>query len=285
MVTRREICGGLAGLGILIGTFSGGATPPELPPFGPYRVVVGDFHVHAFPGDGGLPPWELVREAGRRGLNAVVISNHNQMAAANLGRRVYGGSMPLLIPAQEITTPRFHLIGVGLQAPIDAEASADAIVGAVHTQGGAVVVAHPVATSWRGDDAMLRSIDGAEIAHPLTEVVPDGRAELDRFYARALAANPRAARIGSSDFHMHGPLGGCRTYVFTESVDVRGIVRAIREGRTVAEDPDLGLYGERALVDHVYAIRGHRRPDARPLFAHLSVLMALAGMVGVVIFR
>ena len=285
MLTKREICGGLAGLGILIGSLSGGARPPEFPPFGQYRVIVADFHVHAFPGDGGLPPWEIVREAGRRGLNAVVISNHNQMAAANLGRRVYGGTMPLLIPAQEITTPNFHMIGIGLHAPIDAAGTPDEIVGAVHTQGGAVVVAHPVTRSWRGDDAILRSVDGAEIAHPLTDVEPGGRAELDRFYARALAANPRAARIGSSDFHMHAPLGNCRTYVFTETVDVRGIVRAIREGRTVAEDQDLGLYGQRAFVDHVYSIRGNRRPDARPLFAHLSVLLAFAGMAGVVLFR
>ena len=285
MLTRREISGGLAGIGMLIGSFSGGATPAELPPFGPYRVIAADFHVHAFPGDGGLPPWEIVREAGRRGLHAVVISNHNQMAAANLGRRVYGGSMPLLIPAEEITTSRFHLIGIGLRAPIAPEESPDAIVGAVHTQGGAVVVAHPVSKSWRGDEAMLRSVDGTEIAHPLTDIDVHGRAELDQLYARALAANPRAARIGSSDFHMHAPLGTCRTYVFTESMDVRGIVRAIREGRTVAEDQDLGLYGERAFVDHVYAIRGTRRPDARPLFAHLSVLLALAGMIGVVIFR
>ena len=52
--------------------------------------------------------------------------------------------------------------------------------------------------SWRGEDAILRSIDGTEIAHPLTDVEASGRGELDRFYARARAANPRAARIGSS---------------------------------------------------------------------------------------
>ncbi|HET9371478.1 MAG TPA: CehA/McbA family metallohydrolase [Vicinamibacterales bacterium] len=285
MLTPRQISGGLTALGILLGSLSGGASPPDLPPFGPYRVVVADFHVHAFPGDGGLPPWEIVREAGRRGLNVVVISNHNQMAAANLGRRVYGGTMPLLIPGQEITTPRFHLIGLGLRTSIDPTAPPEAIVGAVHTQGGAAIIAHPVATSWRGDDALLRSIDGTEIAHPLTAVDAAGRAELDLSYERALAANPRAARIGSSDFHLHGPLGNCRTYVFTESVDVRGIVRAIREGRTVAEDQNRGLYGDRALVDHVYAIRGDRQADARPLFAVLSVLLTVAGMIGTVILR
>src|SRR5687768_8730838 len=52
---------------------------------GGYHVVAADLHVHAFPGDGALPPWELAREAARRGLHAIVVSNHNQTFAAHFG--------------------------------------------------------------------------------------------------------------------------------------------------------------------------------------------------------
>ena len=49
-------------------------------------VLAGDFHVHAFVGDGGVAPWELGREAARRGLDVIAVTNHNQLLAARLTR-------------------------------------------------------------------------------------------------------------------------------------------------------------------------------------------------------
>ncbi len=44
-----------------------------------YQVLAADFHVHSFPGDGVLPPWDLAVEARRRGLDAIALTNHNAM--------------------------------------------------------------------------------------------------------------------------------------------------------------------------------------------------------------
>ena len=65
---------------------------PARPPIqvGGYQVLAGDFHVHAFVGDGGLAPWTLQRHAARVGLDVIAITNHNQTLA---GRIVIGPSI------------------------------------------------------------------------------------------------------------------------------------------------------------------------------------------------
>lgn len=225
---------------------------------GGYYVLAADFHVHAFPGDGALPSWELAREASRRGLHAIVISNHNQTFAAKLGEILPGWifpvGLPLVIPSQEVTTPNFHLVAAGITQTIDWRTSELEIVRDIHAQGGVVIAAHPVGRFWRGSDEMIAQLDGAEVAHPLTEVLPGGREELDAFFARARALKPSIAPIGSSDFHMVAPVGACRTYVFAEEVTVKGVLDAIRAGRTVARDQDGVLYGSaefRRLIEQL----------------------------------
>ena len=246
---------------------------------GGYRVIAADFHVHAFPGDGALPPWELAREASRRGLHAVVISNHNQTLAARLAR-----NLPLVIPAQEVTTPRFHLVAAGIRETIDWRLPEDEMVRAIHAQGGVVLAAHPVKGSWRGSDALLAAVDGIEVAHPLTDSLETGRAELDALFARARRVNPDAAPIGSSDFHMVAPLGACRTYVFAESVTTRGVLDAIRAGRTVAEDQHGARYGDAALVA-LLDETGVESRAARPGLALIFAMLVLMGFASIVLIK
>src|SRR4051794_38399616 len=73
-----------------------------------YKVLVADFHVHSFPGDGALPPWELAVEARRRHLDAIALTNHNsthswrltQWLVPNAGR----SAGVLLLPGEELTS-------------------------------------------------------------------------------------------------------------------------------------------------------------------------------------
>ena len=64
---------GARALGLLLigGGVIAGTVLDRVPVGGPARagdqfVLAADFHVHAFVGDGGVPPWELGREARRR---------------------------------------------------------------------------------------------------------------------------------------------------------------------------------------------------------------------------
>jgi hypothetical protein len=124
-------------LGVVIGTFADRI--PDRPSLrvGDYWVLSGDFHVHAFPGDGVLLPWTLRREAARAGLDVIAVTNHNQVFTGRLARWVSSRSEgPIMIAGQEITNPGYHMIGAGLDQRINATCSSlgvtVSLVGVVH---------------------------------------------------------------------------------------------------------------------------------------------------------
>ena len=200
-------------------------------------VLAVDPHVHSFFGDGTIAPWNLGREASRRGLDAIAITNHNQVFASRLGRwlsRRWGG--PLVMAGEEVTHPAYHILALGIERAVDWRAPPSALLDAIHAQGGVAIAAHPERAYWRSfDTASLGQLDGAELLHPLVYQQPQGRGDLREFFRRAQAARDRPlAAIGSSDFHGMATLGRCRTYVFAEERSERAILAAIREGRTTA---------------------------------------------------
>jgi predicted metal-dependent phosphoesterase TrpH len=239
-------------------------------------VLTADLHVHAFPGDGVLPAWELRKEANRRGLDVIVITNHNQSTAASLPVGPARDELPLVIPGQEITSPEFHLVAAGVRRVIDWRLPARDAITAVHAQGGIAIAAHPIPTSWRvHDPEALRILDGAEAMHPLGEADPAGGRELLAFYQRARERNPDLAPIGSSDFHGSAPLGRCRTYIVADDVSEAGVLSAIRRGRTVASGRRGELVGEPHLVE-----LARRAAEARTHGVALDALGRIAvGMV------
>lgn len=271
VVTRARIAGVFMLIaGLAAGTALDRATLPAPLVRDGFHVLAADLHVHAFPGDGALPPWELTREAARRGLHVIVVSNHNQTLAARWPKG--GADLPLVIPAQEVTTPAFHLIAAGIETTVDWRRGEN-VVDDVHAQGGVAIAAHPVVKSWRGRDDVLTGLDGAEVAHPMARQGSRERDELDGFFARALAVNPDLAAIGSSDFHMVAPLGAARTYVFAETVTTAGVLEAIRAGRAVAEAPDGRRFGPAHLVAMLPPPVGH----APSPWSRVAAAFALGG--------
>jgi hypothetical protein len=245
------------------------------------RVLAGDFHVHAYPIDGTLPRWEVQKEAARRGLDVVAITNHNQTLGGRLAARLDGADV-IVLPGQELTTPGFHMALAGIGRTVDWRLSASAAIEEAHRQGGVAIAAHPVPDSWRTTDAAaLEKLDGLEAAHPLLHVEPDGRAGLAAFHARVRAVNVTVAPIGSSDFHFFPDMGACRTYLIVDERSQRGVLDAIRTGRTVASDGRGALIGS---TEHVREVQAYlaRNPvpgsDAGHRFAATLVLVGLAVM-------
>jgi predicted metal-dependent phosphoesterase TrpH len=230
-----------------------------------YQVLAADFHVHSFPGDGVLPPWDAAVEARRRHLDAIALTNHNAMYSWRLAEwlsplvRPAGGA--LVIPGEELTSIGFHLAVVGITSPVPWRQTAASAAAAVHAQGGVAIAAHPGKESWPFlSDADLAALDGVEVAHPMIHLGPDQRRELLAFYARAKLVHPSIAAIGSTDFHQVAPVGLGRTYLLATGATQAAIVDAIRAGRTVACDGLGEAYGPADLVDMV---RDDCRLDAR----------------------
>ena len=227
--------------------------PPEPIRHGDDVVLAADFHVHGFPGDGSLPPWDLSREAARRGLDAIALTNHNNHVAWRLARALpwtAGGA--LVIQGEELTAVGYHMASVGADSTVDWRQPASASAGLIQQRGGVAIAAHPAGKGMKGfDAAAIAAIDGYEAAHPLMFVFDEGRRDLREFERRARAVKPGIAAIGSSDFHYFAPIGFCRTFVFARERSAPAVLDAIKRGRTVACDGAGEVYGPVELASVV----------------------------------
>jgi hypothetical protein len=256
-----------------------------------YQVLAADFHVHSFPGDGLLPPWDVAVEARRRRLDAVALTNHNAMyswrLAQWLGPIAQRADGALLIPGEELTSIGFHLAVVGITSPVPWRQPAAAAAAQVHAQGGVAIVAHPGRQTWRFmSDADLRALDGVEVSHPTIHLRPETRLDFVAFYDRARSIHPSIAAIGSTDFHQVAPIGLGRTYLLAKADTATAIVDAIRAGRTVACDGLGRATGPPELVEMVKD--DCRRdatspPDGQTALDRLGTWLVWLGVIALVV--
>ena len=241
-----------AALGLLLISFLTGSlseTPPPRPraPFaGGYRVLAADFHVHSFPLSwSALSPFDTVLEARRQGLDAIAMSGHGNVWVSLVGAwfsRLIGG--PTVLPAEEVHSPQYHLIAVGIRRAVSWRQPASAAIADIHSQGGLAIAAHPAREYWPGfDAAAIGMLDAAEVVHPIVFSSPQSRADLRRFFAQH-----EMAAIGSSDFHSTGSIGLARTWVFAADASEGAILDALRRRRTVVYDRDGAVFGDPALI-------------------------------------
>ena len=240
----------LFAIGLTVGSMTAGplvAAPPAVPG---YVVMSADLHVHSFPGDGALTPWSIAREASRRGLDVIALTNHNAMWSWRLAHALgWTGGGALLLPGVEVTAPHFHVATVAMRAPVDWRGTVADVVARVHAQGGLAIGAHPtVPRASAYDAAAFRALDGIESVSPEGEDLSPRRDPMPEMYRLAVEQHPGIAPIGSSDFHFFAPIGVSRTYVFARERTADSFEEALRAGRTVACDPDGLMKGQAALV-------------------------------------
>ena len=275
------VCGLAAGLAL--GTLTDTVPPRDPITIEGYQILSGDFHVHAFVGDGGIPPWMLQRHASHVGLDVIAITNHNQTLAGRLGRAAAQPSTgPLVLVGEEITGRDYHLIGVGLERPVNWDQPARGAIADVHAQGGVAIAAHPMHGFDGYDPVALADLDGVEVAHRDT-LSSAMSLQFDEFYRRALTQNPEVAAIGSSDFHTSGPMGLCRTYLLVREPNEAGVIQAIRDGRTVGRCESGRLRGRPELVRLLEPYRDALAPPDESLAQTLALLLVWLSLVALAI--
>ncbi|MDB4946568.1 MAG: hypothetical protein JWP97_6102 [Labilithrix sp.] len=214
-----------------------------------YRVLEGDFHAHTAWSDGSLSPLGVVRQANRRGLDVIAITEHNTVWPSRFAQAYAPADQPLVLTGQEVTTARFHVIAIGIEHTVSPDQPLDDVIDAIHAQHGVAIIAHPVPLYWPHILASRERFDAAEVVHPIAFSETSGAwsyAEMVRFSREA--KGPLGA-IGSSDYHWMSVLGLCRTLVFvTEPVTQASVVEAIRAHRTVTVGPDGTAYGDAASI-------------------------------------
>jgi hypothetical protein len=239
MISPRAVAAATLGVALALGALADRVPAVPIARDDRGRLLLhADLHVHVGFGDGAIPPWNIGREARRRGLHALAVTNHNQVFAARLTRwlsRLWGAA-PLVLVGQEVTNPAHHIVAVGINRAVDWDTTAASVIDGVHAAGGLAIAAHPERAFWVSFDApAMAALDGAERRHSVIFRHPDRLNDLDSFFDRASAHRQRPlAAIGSSDFHTLGTLGRCRTLVRAREVSEVGILQAIADGQTEA---------------------------------------------------
>ncbi len=219
-----------------------------------FRVLEADLHAHTTFSDGVLSPFDVVVAARRAGLDAVAITEHNQVFPAQLARafgRFIGG--PTVIVGEEVTSSRFHMLAYGIEHRVPPSRDAAAVIDAVHAQGGLAFAAHPALVFQPSLLPVRGLLDGSEVIHPLM-YASDSRApgfrwdEMRDYYLDGRKLGQRLTAIASSDSHAFALLGLCRTFVFARGDGEAAILEALHDGRTVVFDRDGHAYGDASLI-------------------------------------
>jgi predicted metal-dependent phosphoesterase TrpH len=252
---------------------------------GDYVVLSGDFHLHSGLTSGGsMTPWGLVGEALRQDLDVIAITGHNETWGGRVARafsRV--AASPIVLVGEEVTSAAQDLIAVGIKSTISPDLPLIDQIAEIHRQGGVAIAAHPIKRFHRAyiDTGAVKAIDGTEICHVVMYERQGSGDELIEF-----AKHTDAAPIGSSDFHVSGRVGTCRTFVFAREPTERGVLDAIRDRRTVVYAMNDQAFGDPELVRMADglglrdAAAGYARGRGSVL-DWISRLGAIGGLIGI----
>ncbi|WP_297980558.1 PHP-associated domain-containing protein [uncultured Methanobrevibacter sp.] len=191
-----------------------------------------DPHIHSvYSGDSRSEVIDILIQAEKKGLDAIAISDHNEIIGSRLARSIPGSL--IVVPSIEISTEKGHMLGLGVDEVIPKGLSAVETVDRIHDAGGLAIVPHPFSYYRHGlfckVDKNL-AVDGVETKNARYIFGYSNK------QAETLAYNNRLATLGASDSHFLESIGDAYTEVNTKGYDsVDGILKAIKHRRCKAK--------------------------------------------------
>lgn len=219
--------------------------PPPLADGG--RWYVGDFHSHTIESDGTPTIDELVAFAESRGLDFLLMSEHNTVSQLSWYAAKQEKTPVLLLPGMEFTTYAGHANTIGTTTWLDHRigvrgATIEGAIADTHAQRGLFSISHPllnvgdlcIGCGWQYA-VDPTTVDGVEVMGGIFSGVA--------FWEDLLERGSHAAALGGSDDHrggegdgpLYSPLASPTTLVWADELSVEGILRGIRDGRTVVK--------------------------------------------------
>jgi hypothetical protein len=235
-----------------------GAVPPR--PAEPIargrRWYRGELHLHSTHSDGSWTPADIAAAARPRGLDFMVLSDHNTTSSYAEFRALVE-PRTLVIPGTELTTYNGHCLAIGMEEWIDWRTglegrSINDVARAVRAAGGIFVVAHPDAMPddvctgcrWTHDDFDPALADAVEIWGGLWDGPEEENEGCVALWRRWLGDGHRPAVTAATDAHRGKDWEGAvpLTYVLADELSRGAILDAVRAGRTyVSSGPELYL--------------------------------------------
>ncbi|MFC6732453.1 MULTISPECIES: PHP domain-containing protein [unclassified Haladaptatus] len=191
-----------------------------------------ELHTHsALSFDGRDPVDLLLEQAAAVGLDALAITDHDELDASLEAARKAPDYGLVGIPGMEVTSAAGHVLAFGIQEKIPAYRPFDETLDRIREQGGLAVVPHPFQKSRSGvaPHITMDQLASADAIEVYNSRLLTGRAnrKAERF-ARARGLPMTAG----SDAHISEMVGQAVTEIDADDRSVEAILDAIREGRT-----------------------------------------------------
>lgn len=164
-----------------------------------------DFHTHTYHSyDSLMKPKKILRIAKARGLDGIVICDHNTIKGGLEAKKINKDNNFTVIVAAEIATNAGDITGLFLTKEIESRMF-DTVVKEIKQQGGKVILNHP----YKGHD--LSKIDFSKI-----DYIEGYNSRLDEEHnnkAIELAKEHNIPVIAGSDAHLYAEIANCKTIV------------------------------------------------------------------------
>lgn len=171
--------------------------------------------------DGVDKPEEIVKSAKQKGLDAIVITDHNEIRGAVSGKKVAHGIKVII--GEEISTINGHLIGVGLNKRIPPGFGVEETIEMIHDAGGVAIAPHPFDIKDQGIKLKAGLCDAIEVFNSIS------MERVSNIHALSFGKKIKLSMVGGSDAHTKEMVGNVINIIEGSTED--DIVEAIRKGR------------------------------------------------------
>jgi predicted metal-dependent phosphoesterase TrpH len=186
--------------------------------------IKADLHVHTtYSKDSLITPKDLVYYAKKRGLNAVAITDHNQLDGAF---KIAKETDFLIVPGMEVSSNDGHIVALNVSELIPRGLSAVETVERIHGAGGIAIACHPFVL-FKGalKENVCKTFDAIEIinarAFPFKRSIKKATQTADRL---------KLSRVAGTDAHYGPQIGYGYTVIETPELNIEAIAKAIVEG-------------------------------------------------------
>ncbi|MFC7204075.1 PHP domain-containing protein [Haloferax namakaokahaiae] len=191
-----------------------------------------ELHSHSSLSYDGRDPVEyLLEQAVAVGLDALAVTDHDEIDASLEAAELAPDYGLVGIPGMEVTSAAGHVLAMGVEELIPAGLSYDETLDRIHEAGGIAIIPHPFQKSRHGvaphiSREQLAAADAIEVYNSrLLTGIANQRAE--RFAKRR-----NLPMTAGSDAHISEMVGQAITEVGTDTRSADAILEAITEGRT-----------------------------------------------------
>jgi len=205
-------------------------------------TIAVDTHVHTcYSHDSLSDISQLLISASKKGLAGIAITDHDTMEGVHKAGHIAAqliaqGKLPdsfFIIPGQEISTSKGHIVGLYLSHSIPSNLSPEEAVKAIHDQGGIAIAAHPLLQDGLHDLANSLPFDAVETRNGAEEVHNASAHRKAKEKRKEFYAKVSKPHVGGSDAHDPGTVGMCYT-VLNCAPNPEAVRSALLSGHTEA---------------------------------------------------